>query len=375
MRRVPVRLGGRSYTIRIAAGILERAGDELRGVSDAERVFLVSDTAVHRLYGVRVECSLRARSFRVSRFLLRPGEKEKTLGSVERIYDALLAAGADRRTLLAALGGGVVGDTAGFAAATWHRGIPFAQIPTTLLAQIDASIGGKTGVDLPSGKNLVGAFHQPAAVLADPACLATLPAREYRSGLAEAVKYGMIRDARFFHLLERNAEGIAARDPALLERVIERCCRIKAEYVAADEEDRTGKRAELNYGHTFGHAVETAAGYGSLRHGEAVAIGMAAASHVSMRLGLLDPADRERLLALLQTFGLPVGGVQAERGTLFRLLLRDKKTEGGRLRIVLTKGIGLATLRPSVPEPLILEALGEVCTRFSGRRRRRSHGG
>ncbi|MFH1679644.1 MAG: 3-dehydroquinate synthase [Candidatus Eisenbacteria bacterium] len=373
-RRVAVRLGARSYTVRIAAGLLDRIGEDLRSLRDGKAVFLVSDTSVHRLYGRRVERSLRANGFRAARFLLRPGERGKNLTSVRRIYHALLREGADRRTLLVALGGGVVGDTAGFAAATWHRGIPLVQIPTTLLAQVDSAIGGKTGVDLPAGKNLVGAFHQPAAVFVDPALLASLPPREYRSGLAEIVKYGMIRDARLFRQIEKGAKRLGERDPGLLAPVIERCCRIKAEYVAADELDRTGKRAELNYGHTFAHAIETATGYRRFRHGEAVALGMVAASHVSMKLGLLDPGDRGRLLRLLVALGLPTTGVPARPGDLLRRLARDKKTRDGRPGIVLTEGIGLARFHASVPEPLIVGALGEICGRSPVRRRRLSQG-
>ncbi|RPJ40335.1 MAG: 3-dehydroquinate synthase, partial [Candidatus Latescibacterota bacterium] len=257
---------------------------------------------------------------------------------------------------------------AGFGAATWHRGVPIVHLPTTLLAQVDSSIGGKTGVDLPGGKNLVGAFHQPSAVLVDPECLSTLPDREYRSGLAEVVKYGMIRDARLFSLIEKGRSPILERDEALLGRVIERCARIKAAYVARDELDRTGVRAGLNFGHTFGHAIESATGYRRYLHGEAVAIGMAAASRVALEIGWLEEADRGRLLALLRSFALPVGGVPVRPESVCRLLSSDKKARRGRLRIVLTKGIGLATVHESAPDPLLRRAIREVC---EGPRRKR----
>jgi 3-dehydroquinate synthase len=358
---VAVPLGRRRYTIRIAGGLLDRVGPEILSVHEGGPAFLLSDTRVHSLYGPRVERSLREAGFRVGRFLIPPGERAKTLATVRRIYDALLAWGADRSTVVVALGGGVVGDTAGFAAATWHRGLPFVQIPTTLLAQVDASVGGKTGVDLPGGKNLVGAFHQPLLVIADPGALTTLGDREYRAGIAEVVKYGMIRDATFLSFLAREAEAVLRREEGPLVRIIERCCRIKAAYVVLDEEDRTGKRAELNYGHTFGHAIESATGYRRYLHGEAVALGMTAASRVAVAVGCMTPGERESLLGLLRRYRLPTGGVPADPEAVFRLLARDKKSRGGRLRIVLTKGIGLATVHESVPDPLLRGAIREVC--------------
>jgi len=361
LRRVAVRLGARSYTIRVAPGLLAAAGKELDTLRLGRRLFVVSDTNVHPLYGPTLERSLRAASFRVDRLVLPPGEGQKSLTTLRRILDALVDSGADRSTTIVALGGGVVGDLAGFAAATWHRGVPYVQVPTTLLAQVDSSVGGKTGINLPAGKNLVGAFHQPTAVLADPSTLATLPPREYRAGLGEVIKYGMIRDERFFASLERDADPIIRRDPDRLASIVTRCCRMKAEYVVRDELDRSGRRAHLNYGHTFGHAVETATRYRRYRHGEAVALGMVAASRVSADLGRLSETDRKRLLALLDRFGLPTSGVPSDPDQLLRLFARDKKTDEGRLRIVLTKGIGSASVSRSVPRRLLLRALREIC--------------
>jgi len=361
LRRVRVHLGARSYPIRIAPGLLGRVGEETRTLSRASHAFLLSDANVHALYGPAVERSLRKARFRVTTFTIPPGERSKSLASLRRVYDAFVEAGAERGTLFLALGGGVVGDLAGFAAATWHRGAPVVQLPTSLLAQVDSSVGGKTGVNLPAGKNLIGAFHQPAAVLIDTTCLATLPAREYAAGLGEVVKYGMIRDRRLFRLLEERAGAVARRDPSLLGRLVAHCCRIKAEYVAADERDLRGRRAHLNYGHTFGHAVETATAYGRYLHGEAVALGMIAAETISRRLGRTTAGDGGRLLRLLETLSLPTGGVRRAPEELLPLLWRDKKAREGRLRIVLTKGIGSASVSESVSRPLLLRGLREIC--------------
>lgn len=357
-----MRLGERAYSVRVAPGLLDRAGEEIASAMPPGRYFLATDRAVDALFGARVERSLRRAGFRrAGRFVQPTGESQKTLATVRALYDALAEAGADRETIVVALGGGVVGDLAGFAAATWHRGVPCVQIPTTLLAQVDSSVGGKTGFNLPSGKNLVGAFHQPATVLVDPECLSCLPPREYAAGLGEVVKYGMIRDAAFFRRLESRRGAVDRRDPVELGRVIEACCRMKAEYVVADERDLSGRRAHLNYGHTFGHAVESATGYRRYRHGEAVALGMAAASRVSVLLGDLAEEERERLVDLLLSFRLPVTGVPARPADLFGRFRKDKKAGGGRLRIVLTKGIGSAIVSGSVPRPLLLRGLREIC--------------
>jgi len=361
LRRVVIPIRERGYTVHIAPGALAHIGTIVRRTAAGRRILLVTDKNVDRHYGGRVERSLRSAGFAVAKHVATPGERGKTLAAVRRIYDSMAEAGLDRSSAVVALGGGVVGDMAAFAAGTWHRGIPLFQIPTTLLAQVDAAVGGKAGVNLPSGKNLVGVFHQPAAVISDPETLATLPPREYGAGLGEVVKYGMIRDARLFRRLEEEADGIRAREGALLAAIIERCCRIKAEYVAADERDSKGYRAQLNYGHTFGHAVETATGYRRYRHGEAVALGMVCASRISEELGWIDPADRERLAQLLRRFDLPTGGVPLSAEELLPLLQTDKKRVGERLGFVLTKGIGSARVHPSLTRPLLIRGLREIC--------------
>jgi 3-dehydroquinate synthase len=361
LRRVAVPIRGRTYTIHIAPGALAHAGEIIRRHASGRQALLVTDKNVDRYYGGRVERNLRSAGFLVSRHVSNPGERGKTLSAVRRIYESMAEAGLDRSSAVVALGGGVVGDVAGFAAATWHRGVPLFQIPTTLLAQVDAAVGGKTGVNLPSGKNLVGAFHQPSAVVADPDSLATLPVREYRAGLGEVVKYGMIRDARFFRRLEENADAIIGREGALLAAIIERCCRIKAEYVAADERDSKGYRAQLNYGHTFGHAVEAATGYRRYRHGEAVALGMVCAARISEELRWISSGERERLVRLLRRFTLPTDGVPLSPEQLLPLFQTDKKRVGERLGFVLTKGIGSASFHPSLPRPLLVRGLREIC--------------
>lgn len=366
MRKVVVPLGNRSYPILVSPGILDRAGEEIGARAPGDRILVVTDEHVAPLYGARLGRSLRRAGYRVRPFVMKPGESRKSLATIRKLYDAFAAGGADRSTAVVALGGGVVGDAAGFAAATWYRGIPLVQVPTTLLAQVDSSVGGKTGVNLPEGKNLVGAFHQPILVLADPDCLRTLPDREFAAGLGEVVKYGMIRDEPFFRTLERRSGAIRERDPEEMGRVVERCCRRKAEYVAADELDLAGRRAHLNYGHTFGHAVESATGYRRYRHGEAVALGMTAASRVSVLLGDLTEEERRRLVDLLRFFRLPTGGVPARPADLLARFRKDKKNRSGRVRIVLTKGIGSAIVSESVPRPLLLRGLEEICVPSRG---------
>jgi 3-dehydroquinate synthase len=274
--------------------------------------------------------------------LLPDGEVHKTLDSAAQVFAALAAAKANRDATIIALGGGVIGDLAGFAAACWMRGIAFVQVPTTLLAMVDSSVGGKTAVDLPQGKNLVGAFHQPRAVIIDTDTLATLPERELRAGFAEVVKYGALGDAAFFAWLEQHADRLIARDAQAITTMIARCCEQKAGIVARDETEQ-GERALLNFGHTFGHALETASGYGSLLHGEGVAIGMVLAARLSAKLGLAAAADTLRLVRLLEYFGLPTRmptGLDAN--TIIGLMQLDKKNLSGQLRLILWRGIGRA---------------------------------
>ena len=337
-----VELGERAYPIHIGRGILDDA--QLFAPHVAGRLAaIVSNETVAPLYGGRVEATLQAAGARTLRIVVRDGEAFKTWESLNEIHGRLLADQADRKTVLVALGGGVVGDLAGFAAATYQRGVSYVQVPTTLLAQVDSSVGGKTAINHALGKNMVGAFHQPVAVVADTATLATLPPRELAAGLAEVVKYGAIHDAEFLSWIESNATALAARDASALAYAIRRSCEIKAAIVAADERE-SGVRALLNFGHTFGHAIESAAGYGTWLHGEAVAAGMALAARFSARQGRIGAADAERLIALLRRFGLPVQPPRFPRETWLEYMGRDKKNEAGRITLILLDRLGAAAI-------------------------------
>ena len=335
-----VELGDRSYPIHIGADLMAAAelfAPHVRG----RRAALVTNETVAPIYAARMEATLEAAGARCLRIVLPDGEAYKDWLTLNRIFDALLGAAADRRTVIVALGGGVVGDLAGFAAATYQRGIAHLQVPTTLLAQVDSSVGGKTAINHPLGKNMIGAFHQPIAVIADTASLATLPAREYAAGMAETVKYGAGFDAQFLDWIEANAGALHAREAGALAYAIHRSCEIKARIVAQDERE-SGARALLNFGHTFGHAIESASGYGTLLHGEAVAIGMVMAAKYSAMQGRIDAAAGERLARLLQRFGLPVQPPKIAADTWLDFMGRDKKNEGGRLTLILLDGLGRA---------------------------------
>jgi 3-dehydroquinate synthase len=350
-----VELGARSYPIWIGAGLLEDA-PRWRTALRGRHVLVVTNDVVAPLYLQRVLAGLDGLIF--STLILRDGEAHKTLDSAARVFAALAELKASRDATIVALGGGVIGDLAGFAAACWMRGIAFVQMPTTLLAMVDSSVGGKTAVDLPQGKNLVGAFHQPRAVVVDTGTLATLPERELRAGLAEVIKYGALGDAAFFTWLEQHADALLARDPQILAQAIAACCRHKAGIVARDETEQ-GERALLNFGHTFGHALETATGYGTLLHGEAIAIGMVLAADLSTRLQRAGNDDAQRLRELLARCGLPTAippGVAPQR--LLDLMRLDKKNLGGRLRLILWQGIGRAEIANKVDEREILQVLG-----------------
>jgi 3-dehydroquinate synthase len=280
---------------------------------------------------------------------LTPGEQTKSQAFAGQLYDRLVEWQADRQTVVVAVGGGVIGDLAGFVAATYARGIPFVQVPTTLLAQVDSSVGGKVGINHPRGKNLIGAFYQPLGVYIDTALLETLPVRDYRSGLAEVIKYGVILDAEFFESLERSVEAINRRSADVLGRIVARCCRLKADVVEQDEFERTGLRAVLNYGHTFAHAFEALYGYGELLHGEAVSIGMVYASRLAARLGRIPPAITDRQIALLEGVGLPVRLPKENRpgvAALLDAMRLDKKTVAGKLRFILPTKLGHVDLVP-----------------------------
>ena len=350
---VEVALGTRSYPIWVGHGLLADAA-RWRTAIRGHHVLLVTNTTVAPLYLDRVLQGLDG--FAHATLILPDGEASKTLDHSAEVFAALAALGASRDATILALGGGVIGDLAGFAAACWMRGIDFLQMPTTLLAMVDSSVGGKTGVNLPAGKNLIGAFHQPRAVVADTSTLATLPEREYRSGLAEVVKYGAIGDPAFFAWLEAQADALNARDEAALAQAIAISCRHKAGIVARDEHEQ-GERALLNFGHTFGHALETATGYGSLLHGEAVAIGMLMAARLSTALGRAPGADAQRLQALLARLGLPVAAPAGDTARLLELIRLDKKNLSGRVRLILWRGIGAAELVDDVADTAILAAL------------------
>lgn len=340
MRTYTVELGERSYPIHIGSGALAMIGDEVKRLQ-ATRVLVVTNTTVGPLYEKTVMDSLRASVPEVPAAVCRlpDGEAYKDLAHVEEILSAASEAGLDRRSLMVALGGGVVGDMTGFAAAMWMRGIRFIQIPTTLLSQVDSSVGGKTGVNLPAGKNLIGAFHQPASVLIDPTVLKTLPAREVSAGLAEVIKYGFLGDASFVARLEADMPQLRALDFDVVEQTVEHCCRMKAEIVHEDEREG-GVRAKLNLGHTFGHAVEKLSGYGTYLHGEAVGVGTVMAADLSRRLGNLSAADADRITALVRAAGLPtrVEGLEAEAA--YRAMQGDKKSVGGTIRFIVMKSIG-----------------------------------
>ncbi len=362
MRRLNVALAERSYPILIGSGVLQHA-EIIKPYLRESRIAAISNTTVAPLYLDILVTGLKKVGVDVTPIILPDGEKFKTWESLNVIYDALLSARCNRSTTIVALGGGVIGDLAGFAAATYQRGVPFIQIPTTLLSQVDSSVGGKAGINHPRGKNMVGAFWQPKLVLADTDTLGTLPAREFSTGLAEVIKYGLIRDLPFLEWLEINMERLIARDADALAYAVERSCANKAEVVADDEFEtaKEGGRALLNLGHTFGHAIETGMGYGVWLHGEAVAAGTVMAAELSRRLGWLPPADVERVRALLQRAGLPVSGPALGVERYMELMSHDKKVLAGRLRLVLLKALGEAVTYAEATREDIAATLDACC--------------
>jgi len=362
MRRLNLELAERSYPILIGGGLVSRA-DLILPYLCNPRIALVSNTTVAPLYLDVLTQALEKVGVGVTPIILPDGEGHKNWESLNLIYDALLATRCDRSTTIVALGGGVIGDLAGFAAATYQRGVPFIQIPTTLLSQVDSSVGGKTGINHPRGKNMVGAFWQPKLVLADTDTLKTLPDRELSAGMAEVIKYGLIRDLPFLAWLEANMDGLLARDGELLAHAIERSCVNKAEVVAADELEtaREGGRALLNLGHTFGHAIETGMGYGEWLHGEAVAAGTMMAVELSRRMGWLSDADVGRVRTLLQRAGLPVKGADLGAARYLDLMSHDKKVIAGNLRLILLKGLGNAVTCADAPPAEIVAAIEACC--------------
>lgn len=355
---VTVDLGSRSYEIRIGSGLLADAGvwQCLPGSGDA---LIVTNPTVGALYLNRLRKALVHRHARVFDIELPDGEEYKNWQTLNQVFDALLGYGCDRRTTVYALGGGVVGDIAGFAAATFMRGVPYVQIPTTLLAQVDSSVGGKTAINHPLGKNLIGAFHQPQLVICDLEVLNTLPARELRAGLAEVVKYGPIADWSFFEWIEQHASALLARDTNAVALAVQRSCEIKAAVVAQDERE-SDLRAILNFGHTFGHAIEAGIGFGQWLHGEAVAAGMVLGAALSVKLGLIDCSVSGRLVALLKRLNLPTQAPALGTDRYLSLMRLDKKSVAGEIRFVVLTGKGQAALR-KVPDAIVREVIEAAC--------------
>ena len=337
---VSVQLAERSYDILVGTRNLSVAGDFLCQRADVSHAVVITDENVEEPHAACVVESLAEADLQIDLLVVDAGETSKSIEMVGGLWEQLLELGADRKTVVVAVGGGVIGDLAGFVASTYGRGIPLMQVPTTLLAQVDSSVGGKVGINLPGAKNMVGAFWQPCGVLIDTAVLDSLPDREYRSGLAEVVKYGVILDAEFFEYLEANVACLNNRDAEVLRHVVTRCCEMKAEVVGQDERDQTGQRAVLNYGHTFCHAIETVCGYGKYLHGEAVAIGMICASRLAERLGRIDAALTARQRDLLTSLQLPVDVPDVDHDALLEAMSRDKKVEHGRLFFVLPSRLG-----------------------------------
>ena len=344
-----VSLGDRSYPILIGRSLLADV-EGLISFLPSRRVALVTNETIYPLYGEALTAKLRQQGISVLSICLPDGEQHKDWPALNQIFDALLEHAVDRKTTLIALGGGVIGDIAGFAAATFQRGIPFIQIPTTLLAQVDSSVGGKTAINHARGKNMIGAFYQPQLVLADTDTLTTLPAREYRSGLAEIIKYGLGLDVAFFDWLHANIAALNRRDPGVLAYAIKRSCEIKAEIVAADEREtmKDGGRALLNLGHTFGHAIETALGYGFWLHGEGVACGMVLAAELSHELGFLDGISLKRATDLIQEAGLPTSMPNIATDVMLSHMRRDKKNEDGNIRLILLDAIGSSNVNSTI---------------------------
>jgi 3-dehydroquinate synthase len=358
MQTLSVALGERSYPIYVGTGLLDRA-DLIAPFLAQKKVAIVTNPTVAPLYLERVAGALAREDIEVTRIIVPDGEEHKDWRALNGIFDALLEQRCARDTTLIALGGGVIGDLAGFAAATYQRGVPFVQLPTTLLAQVDSSVGGKTAINHPLGKNMIGAFHQPQLVVADMRTLETLPERELRSGLAEVIKHGLIRDAAFFGWLEANLDRLLARDPDALEQAVVRSIAIKAEIVGQDEREH-GLRVLLNFGHTFGHAIETGLGYGTWLHGEAVAAGMVMAADLSRQLGYLSEADTTRIRSVLLRAGLPIAAKGITPGRMQELMRVDKKAKGGRIHFVVLEQLGAALLRSDVPAGAIDHTLSRL---------------
>jgi len=356
---IPVDLGPRSYSIVVERGALGTVGARLRALGVGSRAALFTDAAIGRLYGKAVVESLTSAGFTVTTVELPEGEAAKTVAVASDGWDACVAARLDRSSTIVALGGGAVGDLAGFVSATYMRGTNFVQCPTTVLAQVDASSGGKTAIDHPKGKNLIGAFHQPRLVIVDTATVDSLPAREYRSGLAEVVKHGIVLEAAYFDDIERSTDGLGTRDHATVDRIIAGSCRLKASVVERDERE-SDLRMVLNYGHTIGHAIEAAAGYGEMTHGEAVSLGIAAEAAVAVRRGIASAATRARQEHLLARLGLPVRSTAIDARAVLEAMTHDKKGRDGRVPFVLAPEIGRFTIVTDIGPDDVRAALTEI---------------
>lgn len=359
---VRIDLGDRSYPIAIGSRLLDDAATWAQ-VPRAAAALIVTNSTVAPLYAQRLRAALGGRYAAIHTVVLPDGEAHKTWETLNLVFDALLSQGCDRKTVLFALGGGVVGDITGFAAASYMRGVPFVQVPTTLLAQVDSSVGGKTAINHPLGKNMVGAFYQPQLVVCDLDVLKTLPARELSAGLAEVIKYGPIADPAFLEWIETNLDALLAGDTAMMAYAVQRSCEIKAWVVGQDERE-AGLRAVLNFGHTFGHAIEAGMGYGAWLHGEGVGCGMVMAARLSQRLGLIDEAVVQRLTHLIARAGLPTIGPVLDAadnaGRYLALMRVDKKAEGGEIKFVLIDGLGRAVVR-GAPDALVREVIDASC--------------
>lgn len=360
--QVSIQLGDRSYSIVVGSALLG-SSSSYQNLPKGNTALIVSNSRVAPLYAPQLKRALQPQFQRVLLVTLPDGEAHKDWPTLQLIFDALLENGCDRKTVLFALGGGVVGDMTGFAAASYMRGVPFVQVPTTLLAQVDSSVGGKTAINHPLGKNMIGAFYQPQLVVCDLEVLKTLPTREMSAGLAEVIKYGPIADMEFFDWIERNVDALRAGDTSVLAHAVKRSCEIKADVVSQDERE-AGLRAILNFGHTFGHAIESGMGYGAWLHGEAVGCGMVMAAQLSQRLGLVDGVFVKRLKALIERAGLPVTApvlsTTDNAGRYLELMRVDKKSEAGEIRFIVIDGAGKAALR-TAPDAMVREVIDACC--------------
>ena len=352
--KVPVSLGDRSYEIVISPGVIFDLAPIVASSVSTSHLLLVSDSNVAPIYLDQIQQQLQATFERVDSMVVPSGEPSKSVAQCDQLWQKMIELKTDRKSVVVALGGGVVGDLAGFLAASFTRGLPFVQIPTSLLAQVDSSVGGKVGINLPQAKNMVGAFWQPQSVIIDPLVLNTLDEANYQAGLAEVIKYGVIMDEKFFEFLEASVEKINARDPETLTKLIAWSCRCKAQVVEEDEHETTGRRAILNYGHTYGHAIEAVFGYGQFLHGQAIAIGMTCAARLAKQLGMVDQEFCDRQRALFTSVGLPVDCPNEKHDQLMEAMTRDKKVSGGKLKLILPVRMGHVELIDAPPQKQIL---------------------